>query len=29
VRATVDVAAQRLTIFLDGQPIDEHVYRLR
>ncbi len=29
VRATVDVAAQRLRVYLDAKPIDEHVYRLR
>lgn len=29
VRATIDVAAQRLRVYLDDQPLDEHVYRLR
>ena len=29
VQATVDVAAQRLIVSLDGQAIDEHRYRLR
>ena len=29
VRATIDVAAQRLIVYLDGQAIDEHAYRLR
>ena len=29
VRLTVDVARQRLSVFLDDQLLDEHEYRLR
>lgn len=29
VRATIDVTAQRLRLYLDGRPIDEHSYPMR